>query len=134
MKTTWLHVLAVSIALLVAQRAVQGHHAFSAEFDATKPITLTGTVAKIEWTNPHAHFILDVKDQGGAVTSWDFETGSPNALMRRGWSRSSLKPGDMITVSGYVAKDGSHLANARSVTLSDGRTVFAGSSSETQPQ
>ena len=130
MKTTWLHLLAVSIALLLTQRTARGHHAFSAEFDATKPVTLTGTVAKIEWTNPHAHFYLDVKDQGGTVTSWDFETGSPNALMRRGWSRSSLKPGDMITVSGYVAKDGSHLANARSVTLSDGRNVFAGSSIE----
>jgi hypothetical protein len=134
MKTTWLHVLAVSIALLVAQRTVRGHHAFSAEFDAAKPVVLTGTVARIEWTNPHAHIYVDVKDQAGTVTSWDFETGSPNALMRRGWSRSSLKPGDMITVSGYVAKDGSHLANARSVTLSDGRTVFAGSSIETQPQ
>jgi hypothetical protein len=133
MKTTS-SVLAVSIALLVAQRTVLGHHAFSAEFDATKPVTLTGTVAKIEWTNPHAHIFVDVNDQGGTVTSWNFETGSPNALMRRGWSRSSLKPGDMITVSGYLAKDGSHLANARSVTLSDGRTVFAGSSVENQPQ
>jgi hypothetical protein len=130
MKTIWLGVVGVSTALLVAQVTVSAHHAFAAEFDAKKSVTLTGTVASIKWTNPHAHIVMDVKDQTGNRTSWDFEMGSPNALMRRGWSRSSLKPGDMITVNGYLAKDGSHLANARTVTLSDGRNVFAGSSIE----
>jgi hypothetical protein len=133
MKTAWLGVVAVITAVLAPQATVWAHHSFAAEFDAKKSITLTGTVASIKWTNPHAHISVDVKDQTGTVTSWDFEMGSPNALMRRGWSRSSLKPGDMITVNGYLAKDGSHLANARSVMLGDGRTVFAGSSIETAP-
>ena len=132
MRSTWSGVVAISAAVLVAQTPVRAHHAFAAEFDARKSVTLTGTVASIKWTNPHAHISVDVKDQTGSVTSWDFEMGSPNALMRRGWSRSSLKPGDMITVNGYLAKDGSHLANARSVTLGDGRKVFAGSSFETE--
>ena len=132
MKGTWSGVVGVSTALLVAQAPVRAHHSFAAEFDAKKSVTLTGTVAGIKWTNPHAHVAVDVKDQNGKVISWDFEMGSPNALMRRGWSRSSLKPGDVITVSGYLAKDGSHVANARSVTLGDGRKVFAGSSIETE--
>jgi hypothetical protein len=131
MKGTWSGVVGVSAVLLVAQVPVSAHHAFAAEFDAKKSVTLTGTVASIKWTNPHAHVSVDVKDQNGSVISWDFEMGSPNALMRRGWSRSSLKPGDMITVTGYLAKDGTHLANARSITLSDGRNVFAGSTIET---
>jgi hypothetical protein len=134
MRARWLGVVAVSavllVGLLMAQVTVWAHHSFAAEFDAKKSATLTGTVASIKWTNPHAHIFVDVKDQAGNVTSWDFEMGSPNALMRRGWSRSSLKPGDTITVNGYLAKDGSRLANARTVTLSDGRNVFAGSSIE----
>jgi DNA/RNA endonuclease YhcR with UshA esterase domain len=132
-KTVWSRVVAVAAVSLMAQVPVWAHHSFAAEFDAKKSITLTGTVASIKWTNPHAHISVEVKDATGTVTSWDFEMGSPNALMRRGWSRSSLKPGDMITVNGYLAKDGSHLANARSVMLGDGRTVFAGSSIETAP-
>jgi Family of unknown function (DUF6152) len=131
MKGTWSGVVGVSAVLLVAQVPVRAHHSFAAEFDAKKSVTLTGTVASIKWTNPHAHVAVDVKDQNGQVISWDFEMGSPNALMRRGWSRSSLKPGDTITVNGYLAKDGTHLANARSITLGDGRNVFAGSSIET---
>ncbi|HXC76201.1 MAG TPA: DUF6152 family protein [Candidatus Acidoferrum sp.] len=131
MKNTWPGVAVVGTALLVAQVTVSAHHSFAAEFDAKKSTTLTGTVVSIKWTNPHAHIFVDVKDQTGNLASWDFEMGSPNALMRRGWSRSSLKPGDTITVNGYLAKDGSHLANARTVTLSDGRNVFAGSSLET---
>jgi len=85
-------------------------------------------VIKLEWTNPHAHFYITVKDDHGGTTNWEFEMGSPNALIRHGWNRNSLKPGDVVTVVGYLAKDGSKLANARSVTLADGRKVFAGSS------
>ena len=128
MKITWSCVAVLGATLLASQATVLAHHAFAAEFDVAKPVTLTGTIAKIAWTNPHAHIQLDVTDQAGTVTSWDFELGSPNALMRRGWSRQTLKPGDMIIASGYLAKDGSHLANARSITLGDGRKVFAGSS------
>lgn len=106
------------------------HHSFAAEFDVTRPITLTGTVTRLAWTNPHAHIHMDVKDSGGQTVSWDLELGSPNALIRRGWTGKALKPGDVITVSGYLAKDGSRLANARSVVLSTGRSLFAGSSLE----
>lgn len=112
---------------------IVAHHAFTAEFDASKPVTLTGTVTRLQWTNPHAHFHIDVSE-GGETTSWDLELGSPNALVRRGWTRNSLKPGDRITVNGYLAKDGSHLANARTVKLSDGRSVFAGSSADNGPE
>jgi len=122
----------LGLALWVTQTATHAHHAFSAEFDAAKPITLTGTVARVAWTNPHAHIHVDVTDKAGKVTTWDFELGSPNALMRRGWSRTSLKPGDQVTVNGYLAKDGAALANARSITLGDGRELFAGSSNESQ--
>jgi hypothetical protein len=133
MKTISSSLLVLSAALLASRVTVGAHHAFAAEFDAAKPITLTGTVARLAWTNPHAHFQLDVTDQDGHLTSWDFELGSPNALMRRGWSRQSLKPGEKITATGYLAKDGSYLANARSVTLSDGRRIFAGSSVDGGP-
>jgi hypothetical protein len=107
------------------------HHSFAAEYDAAKPVTLTGTVTKVEWMNPHARFYIDVKDDAGKVTNWEFELGSPNGLMRRGWTRNSLKSGDVVTVDGSLAKDGSSLANARTIKLADGRKVFAGSASET---
>jgi hypothetical protein len=108
------------------------HHSFAAEYDSAKPITLKGAVTKMEWTNPHARFYVDVTE-GGKTTNWEFELGSPNGLMRRGWTRNSLKPGDTITVEGYMAKDGSKLANARNVTLGDGRKVFAGSNDDGAP-
>ncbi len=107
------------------------HHSFAAEYDAAKPVTLTGSVTKVEWTNPHARFYMDVKDDSGAVANWEFELGSPNGLMRSGWTRNSLKPGDTVTVEGSLAKDGSKLANAKSVKLADGRKVFAGTANET---
>jgi hypothetical protein len=105
-----------------------GHHSFAAEFDEKQPIALKGTVTKVEWMNPHAHFYIDVTDQNGKVVSWDLELGSPNVLQREGWKRSSLKEGDVVIVQGSRSKDGSNLVNARAVTLADGRTVFAGSS------
>jgi predicted methyltransferase len=89
---------------------------------------LTGTVTKLEWTNPHARFYVDVKDDKGKVTPWEFELAALNALIRKGWTRNSLKPGDVVTVEGYRAKDGSNLANATAVTLADGKKVFAASS------
>jgi hypothetical protein len=125
------HYLSTAIfGLLAAAMPVVAHHSFSAEYDASKPVTLKGTVAKVEWMNPHARFTLDVKDDAGTVTSWDLELGSPNVLLRLGWNRHSLNAGDMVTVEGSMAKDGSKLANARKVTLADGRTVFAGSAAD----
>src|SRR5215472_17062003 len=117
--------------LVAAALPVLAHHSFAAEYDAAKPVTLTGTVTKVEWMNPHARFYIDVKDAAGKVTNWEFELGSPNGLMRRGWTRNSLKSGDVVTVDGSLAKDGSSLANARTIKLADGRKVFAGSASET---
>jgi hypothetical protein len=113
---------------LLAALPVMAHHSFAAEYDEKKPITLTGSVTKLEWMNPHARFYVDVKDASGKVTNWEFELANLNALIRRGWTRTSLKPGDVITVDGFLAKDGSPLVNTKSVTLSDGRKVFAGSS------
>src|SRR5215813_3263490 len=132
MKNRWSSIVSIGIAFLAAPLALSAHHSFAAEFDASRPITLTGTVSKVAWTNPHAHIHVDVSGQGDKVTSWDFELGSPNALIRRGWLKGTVKPGDVITVVGYVAKDGSDLANARSITMSNGRNVFAGSSIESE--
>lgn len=106
---------------------VSAHHSFPAQYDVNKPITLTGTVTKVEWTNPHIFIYADIKDDNGAVTNWAFEMGGPNALLRRGWKRDSLKPGDTVTMEGSLARDGSPLVNARVVTV-DGRKLFAGSS------
>jgi hypothetical protein len=107
------------------------HHSFAAEYDSKKPIEFSGTVTKVEWMNPHARFYVDVKDDAGKVTNWELELGSPNGLMRQGWTRNSLKIGDVVSVQGSMAKDGANLANARTVKLADGRRLFAGSASET---
>jgi hypothetical protein len=104
------------------------HHSFSAEFDRDKPITLTGAVTKLEWTNPHARIYIDVTDADGKVTNWDFELGPPNGLMRQGWNRNSLPQGTVVTINGFLSKDQRNVANARSVHLPDGRQVLAGSS------
>ena len=121
------------IGLVVASAPAIAHHSFAAEYDASKPITLKGAVTKIEWTNPHARFYMDVKDDKGTVTNWNLELASPNVLTRQGWTRKSLEVGDQITVEGSLAKDGSKMANARIVTLGNGKRVFAGSSGGDQP-
>jgi hypothetical protein len=119
--------------LLMAVTPVLAHHSFAAEYDSNKAVSLKGTVTKVEWMNPHARFYLDVKDESGKVTNWEFELGSPNGLMRQGWTRNSMKIGDAISVDGYQAKDGANLANARNVKLSDGRKLFAGSTTDGGP-
>jgi hypothetical protein len=116
--------------LFIISVPVLAHHSFQAEYDAAKPLTLTGTVTKLEWTNPHARFYVEVKDPSGKVTTWNFELASPNVLRRLGWNRDMMKPGDVVTVKGHRAKDDSTWANANSVTLSDGRTMSAGSSAD----
>ena len=122
-------VLAAVLGLLLTAAPVLAHHSFAAEFDASKPLKLTGTVTKLEWTNPHTWFFVDVKGEDGKITNWGFEMGSPNGLMRAGWTRNSMKAGDMVTVEASRAKDGSNTANARTVTLaSTGKTLFAASS------
>jgi hypothetical protein len=115
------------LGLLFQAEPALAHHAFAAEFDAKKGIKISGTVTKLEWTNPHAWVYLDVKDESGKFTNWSFELGSPNGLVRRGWRRTSLKEGDQVSIQGFRAKDGSNVANAHTVTLPDGRNIFAGS-------
>lgn len=122
-------VIAAAAALMVPLVPVLAHHSFAAEYDANKPITLKGTVTKMEWTNPHARFYIDVKDAAtGKVTNWNLELASPNVLKRQGWRRDSIKEGDTVTVEGSMAKDGSKMANARVVTMADGTRAGAGSS------
>lgn len=123
----------LTIAFALAAVPLLAHHSFSAEFDATKSITLKGVVTKVDWANPHVYFYIDVKDPNGAVVNYACETDGPNALIRRGWKRDSLKAGDQIIVDGYLAKDGSKFADARMVMLPDGRKIFAGSSDDGGP-
>ena len=130
MKSRFTLLLACVAGLTVSALPALAHHSFAAEYDASKPVNLKGTVTKVEWTNPHARFYVDVKDEKGNVINWNFELASPNVLSRNGWTRHSLKEGDGIEVQGSMAKDGSNLANARTVTLADGRKVFAGSNTD----
>jgi Family of unknown function (DUF6152) len=132
MKANLLLAVIAIAGLFVCSAPVIAHHSFSAEFDANQPIKLTGTVTKLEWANPHAWLYIDVKDETGKIANWGLELGGPNVLMRQGWSRNSLKAGDVIMVEGTRAKDGSNIANARSITL-NGKRMFAGSSQGVTP-
>ena len=126
---------ALGLSILLAAIPAWAHHSFAAQYDSTKVVTLTGKVTKVEWTNPHIYFFIDVTDQKtGKVTNWALEFGGPNSLMRLGWTRNSMKLDDIVTVEGTLARDGSNLANARSIILaSTGKKLFAGSSEGTTP-
>lgn len=110
------------------------HHSFAAEFDADQPVDLTGYVTKVEWQNPHTFFYVDVEDENGDYANWAVELGSPNGLMRRGWTRNSLQIGDEVNVVGSRARDGSRKANASTVMLSTGERMFAGSSQDAEEE
>ena len=124
--------LVMGAGLLLAALPALAHHAFVAQYDASKSTTLHGVVTKVEWTNPHARFYVDVKDTSGKVINWNLELASPNALRRLGWTRDILKVGDQVSVFVAPAKDGTKMANARTVTLSDGRKMVAGLAPEQQ--
>jgi hypothetical protein len=124
----------VGLGLLLAAVPAPAHHSFAAEFDATKPVKLNGTVTKVEWTNPHVWFYLDVKDEAGTVSNWGMEMGAPNGLMRAGWTRNSMKAGDAVTVEGFRARSGKNIGNAAAVILaSTGQRLFAASSQGQEP-
>jgi uncharacterized protein DUF6152 len=113
--------------------AALAHHAFAAEFDANKPVNFKGTITKIEWVNPHTWLHIEVKQPDGTVVRWAIEAGTPNVLFRRGFTKETLQPGTEVVVDGYQAKDGSHRANGRDLTLPDGRQLFLGSSGTGAP-
>ena len=134
MTNRWLKgVLAALVAAGTVGVAV-AHHSFSAEFDADKKLKLTGTVTKVQWRNPHTYFYLDVKGEDGQIQNWAMELGSPNGLMRRGWTRDSLKIGDTVTVEGARARDNTYKGNATSVVTADGKKMFNGTAEEQQAE
>ena len=131
--TALVSVVIVVVLVLSGAAIVSAHHSFAAEFDGSKPIRLVGTITKVQWTNPHSFFYIDVKDETGNIVNWACEGGGPGALSRRGWKRGDLKLGDTLVVDGYLARDGSHLIDARRVTLPDGRSVYGGSQGDGGP-
>jgi hypothetical protein len=128
-------ILALAAALAITSTAIQAHahHSFAAEFDIDKPVRLTGKVTRIEWTNPHTYFYIDIVDSGGKVTNWAIEGPSPGALSRRSWNKDDMRVGDSVIVDGYRAKNGSNLANGRRVTLPGGRKLYGGSPGDGGP-
>jgi Family of unknown function (DUF6152) len=128
------HLLLVVFAVGLVRAPLVAHHSFAAEFDASKAIRVTGTLTKVEWTNPHIYFYLDTKDEQGNVVRWTCESAAPGALSRRGFKRGDLKLGDTIVVDGYRAKNGANLMDARRVTLADGRIVSGASAGDGGPQ
>jgi hypothetical protein len=120
--------------LLACAAPIVAHHSFAAEYDSTQPVKVTGVVTRIEWTNPHIWFYVDVKDDAGKVTNWGFSGGPPGVLQRRGISRSAMKPGDVVVVEGFRARDGSANASGGSVTFPDGRRVFTASNEDAVPK
>ena len=118
--------LLLAAALLAAAIPCAAHHSFAADYDASKPVVLHGTVTRIEWMNPHVRFHLEVKDESGKMTNWDFELGSPNTLLRSGWNRNSLKIGEEITVQGCRAKDSATQGNATTILSGDGKVLLSG--------
>jgi hypothetical protein len=122
-----------ALGALLMPPAVLAHHSFMAEFDGHKPVSIEGMVSKVEWINPHTFFYVDVKDASGKTVRWALETGSPSALMARGWTRDTIRAGDHVKVTGYLAKENPNLAAARAVTLSDGRTLFGGQTDDGGP-
>ena len=132
MRTRLLTFAAVALGAVIALRSAPAlaHHSFAAEFDAEKPIKLTGAVMQIDWTNPHVWFYINVKNEAGRMERWAWEMGAPHQLQQRGWLRETMKVGDIVTVEGSLARDGSKRANARLVTTADGRTLGAASSGD----
>ena len=126
-------VLIAAAGLAVAPRVASAHHSFAAEYDASKPVTLKGKVTKVDWVNPHSWVHIDVTGPDGKVTNWSCETAPPNILYRQGWRRDSLKEGDEVTIDGFSSKDGSATMTARSVTMPNGRKMFAGSNTDGAP-
>jgi hypothetical protein len=123
----------LGIAMAACVGPIYAHHSFAAEFDGTKAIQKTGVISRVDWTNPHSYFYIDVKDEHGGVVTWGCEGGAPIALSRRGFKKNDIKLGDTVTVDGYPAKDGSRLMDARRITLSDGRSFYGGSAGDGGP-
>ena len=125
---------AAVLGMFMVAAPMMAHHSFAAEYDSAKPVTVTGVVTKVDWMNPHVYFYMDVKDDAGSITNWGFEMGPPNGLQKSGWTRNTMKVGDVVTVSGTLAKDGSKQANARSVVMANtGKKLGAASSENNIP-
>jgi len=126
--------LFAAFSALLAVWPLAAHHSFAAEYDGSKPVTLTGKVTKVDWVNPHSWIYIDVAGDDGKVINWSCETAPPNGLYRQGWRRDTLKQGDEVSIDGFLAKDGSHTMTARSVQTADGKRLFAGSANDGGPQ
>ena len=123
-----LRVLVAGAGLALFSGSMLAHHSFEAQYDRSQTIPMTGVVTKVEWLNPHARFYIDVEDESGAVVNWNMELGSPNGLTRAGWSRHTLQIGEKVAVMASLARDGTNMANAREITVADGKKIFTASS------